>query len=492
MADLFLGIDIGTSGVRSVAFTTEGRQAEMGEREYPVIYKKNGGAEQDPELLFSLAMEAIRESVARCLEKGHHIAGMGFCSQMHSLMGIDREGNSITPLYTWADLRAGEESQIIEDNWDIEDLYRRTGCRLQHPMYPVSKILWLKYNDPDLFSSIRRFITIKDWVIYRLTGMCAVDMTNASCQGLYNIHSHTWDDLIISDILGIDTSHLAELADCTFIIPGLQKDYAEFLGLPAETPVALGTGDGIAANVGCGVRDSSSFSSSLGTSGAIRTLVERPVLDSNMRTWCYAFTDTAWVAGGAINNGGLVLEWLKNLFSEEEADSFAGYSTAASSVPPGCDGLMFLPFLTGERSPNWNAGLKGLLHGLDIHHQKAHLIRSAMEGVMFRLFAVYNLLNDSDNNVSALIANGGYTRSNLWLQVQADIFNKEIRLPRIGHAAALGAAFLSMFAQGAVDSIQSRLPVMNEFTRITPQPETVDLYGRLYRTHLDLYDRNAL
>ena len=190
MAGLFFGIDIGTSGVRCAAFNTEGRQVHSASRSYPIAHRENAGAEQSPDQIFGLTLEVIREAAEKCSSAGHSVEGMGFCSQMHSLLAADGTGKAITPLFTWADLRAAEESDFIEKNQDITALNALTGCRIQHPMYPVSKLLWIKRKDPETFAGTAGFPAIKDYILHRLTGTWRTDMTTASCQGLYNIHTH--------------------------------------------------------------------------------------------------------------------------------------------------------------------------------------------------------------------------------------------------------------------------------------------------------------
>lgn len=495
MNEIFLSLDIGTSSVRAILFDSNGLQKNISSMEFSLMITIEGRAEIDADLVFDSTIKVIRACMDESGMRRNHLTGIGISCHMHSLLLVDRDGKPLTNLVTWADTRANAEADFIARNHNVSDLYNRTGCRVQHPMYPLSKILWYRKNEPDTFEKAFKFITIKEYIIYKLYGVYAVDYTLASCQGYYNIHTQKWDDHITHDILGITEENLSEVVECTHIFKDFKKEYEDLLGISGETPFCIGSGDGIMANIGCGVMDDTSFSSTIGTSGAIRTAVDSPLLDSGQRTWCYSFTKNMWVAGGAINNGGIVLKWLREEFRKQfEYDSqqtgesiYKLFDKFAAEIKPGSEGLIFLPYLTGERSPDWNAGVRGLMFGLGYSHGRKHIIRAAMEGVMFRMYSIFEVMTELRNNAIQIRANGGYTKSEPWLQIQADIFNKEILVPEVQEASALGAAFLSMVSLGMAD-FKKVLPGMLPKKVVYPICANHEVYKEVYDLSKQIYN----
>jgi len=497
---LFMGIDIGTSSVRAALFDLNGRQISISQNEYPMICMEQGMGELDPETVFDNLIKAVRD----CIEildgvdrnVSRKIEAIGISTQMHSFMAVDKSGKPLTNVITWADSRPVNQAEHIKNAFDYKMMYHNTGCRVQHPMYPLSKILWLKDAKPEVYKHSYKFITIKEYVLFRLYGQFVIDFTDASATGCFNIHSFEWDKYILNNVLDINKSMFGEAVECTFILKSMNSDYAKAMRLDPDIPVAVGSGDGILANIGCGVFDDTSMTSTVGTSGAMRISVSAPLLDPDQKTWCYCFTRDTWVAGGAINNGGIVLKWIRDNFRKQfeyEAEAagiksiYALFDRYAEEISPGSDGLIFLPFLAGERSPNWNANAQGTLHGLQLFHTRKHFVRAAMEAVMFRMFSVYEAITQLNNNVKQIKANGGYIKSDIWLKIQADIFNKEIAVAGIGEAAVFGAAYTAMVAVGAISGFNQILPEMKPLKVVKPDPENVEVYRNTYKRFKDLY-----
>ena len=482
----FLGIDIGTSSVKAVVFDDKGFQLFRSVKQYSLKTSPNGYAELNPDTVLSACLHVMKESFAFAENKGG-ITGIGFCALMLSVMAIDSRGKPLTQLMTWADNRAAEEARFIEENFDSKELYMKTGCRVHHPLYPLTKILWLKKHHPDIAAQIWKYITIKDYILLHLTGDLAADITTASTQGYFNTHSHTWDEDICKNVLSSDTSCFPEIRPCISRLPELKKEIRDYLEIKNSIPVTLGTGDGIAAHLGCGIRDEKAISSTLGTSGAIRRFTKSPLLDPLQRTWCYGYTEKKWIAGGAINNGGIVLTWLLNMFGQKNTEeAYSAINKLAGETPPGSEGVMFLPLLTGERSPNWNSDLRGSVFGLDFHHSRKHLLRAAMEGIMFRMFSIFEIITEGKKDAVQVLPNGGYANSPVWLQIQADIFGRSIRVPKSREASSLGAAFLAMASQGFI-SEEDVLPGMKTDQKIDPVHENTEVYAELYKKHLQIY-----
>ncbi|MCX8129611.1 MAG: gluconokinase [Clostridia bacterium] len=495
MGEGYIGVDIGTSSIRAALFDIDGYQKYISSRECTVLSKENGLAELDAAVLFYQTITVIKDCTDFAGANNVSVNGIGLSCQMHSLLTVDKSGEPLTAVMIWADARAVKEAASIKENFDSIELYRITGCRLQHPMYPASKIIWIKNNCPDVFSKTYKFITIKEYIIFRLFGEYIVDYTLAGCQGYFNIHSFEWDGFILGDILGIGKDRLSEPAECTFCLKGMNAEYARAMGLSADTPVVIGSGDGIMANLGSGVVNDSAFSSTIGTSGALRTSVNKPLLAAEQQTWCYPFLKNTWVAGGAINNGGIVLKWIRDEFEKQFIDEAHGSNVSiyklfdryASEIAAGSNGLFFLPYLAGERSPDWNPEVRGTMYGLSLIHGRKHIVRAAMEGVLYRLFSIYEILSDMNRTASKIIASGGYAKSKVWLQMQADIFNKEILVAPVTEASALGAAYLAMVAVGAANGFDNMLPSMKPRSIITPDAETHKFYTHAYKRAMEIY-----
>ncbi len=543
--ETFLGIDIGTSSVKAVLFKRDGSIVTMGSGSYPLLPGPEGRAELDPDAVIdavvkavstcigqanehSVSIDAIGQSnehsvsiaatgqakhstsiaatgqakhstsIAATGQSNEHsvsiaaigqakhstsIAAIGLSCAHHSLMAVDGKGKPLTRLMTWADNRASTEAAEMERLPEVDAYYHLTGCRVQHPMYPLAKMLWLKKNEADIFQKAAKFVSIKEYLLFQLYGVWVVDDTIASTQGFYDIHRHCWDANLVENLIGISQQRLSEVVPCTHTLTGMHADWANRLGLPRELPLIIGSGDGIMANLGSGVLDRSVFSSTIGTSGAIRTTVDAPLTDPNGSTWCYAFTRKQWVAGGAINNGGVALSWLKREFGTQYQEQVPEgrflsetMDALAATVPLGSEGLVFLPYLLGERGPDWNAQARGMIAGLDFSHSRNHIVRAMMEGVMYRMSTIDDALSSLVGGGGVLRASGGYGHSDFWLQMQADMFGREVQVSDVSEASALGAAYLAMYAVGAVPNLTDGLPAMQPTRVFQPNSVNVALY----------------
>ena len=494
----YLGVDIGTTGVRAALYDADGFPRGYAYQEYPLLSPEPGAAELDPETVFSSLVAVVARCMAEAEDEAKGLRGIGLSTQMFSFLALDADGARLTNVVTWADTRPLPQALAYERAFDVAELYARTGCRTQHPMYPLAKILWLKETRPAVFARAAKFLSIKSYVLFRLFGRYVVDYTDASASSLFNLASFDWDPVVLGEVLGIGRERLCEPMPGTGTLSGMHPELAAAMGLRADVPVAVGAGDGIAANLGCGVFDASAMSCTIGTSGALRVAVGKPLLDPGMRTWCHCFTKDTWVAGGAINNGGLVLKWLRESFPEQfkgEAaarglrGAYALFDEFAREIPAGSEGLLFLPLLTGERSPNWNAAARGVIAGLDLRHDRRHLVKAAMEGVMYRMRSVYEVLAPLAGDVRQIRANGGYAGSDVWLQMQADVFGTEIAVAGVEEAASFGAAVLAMHGTGDHTDLKMPLPAMAVGRTFEPDPANAAVYEAGFKEFLALYGR---
>ncbi|WRS26447.1 gluconokinase [Oscillospiraceae bacterium MB08-C2-2] len=489
----YMGIDIGTSSVRAAIYGEDGSFVSMSQREYTMISTEVGMAALAPDEVF----EAMLDCIADCVkEAGQAPAAVSFSAAMHSFLVLDDEYKPLTDAFTWGDTRADEQARALGARPDVDALCSATGCKVSHPLYPCAKILYIKEQQPEIFAKGKLFATMKQYFIIRLFGQNLVDYSDAGASGLFNIHSFTWDKTIVEDILGIGLEKLGTLKKCTTELGVMRQDYRERCGLPFTTKFYIGSTDGQLAHYGCGALDETAASSTVGTSGALRAIVNNPPPDAGQNLWCYAFRPGLLLSGGAINNAGLALKWLRDEYQQQfEADAAARnislyqlFDQEAAKIAPGSEGLLFMPLLTSERSPDWMIGASGSMYGLRLGHGRFHIVRAAMEGVMYRMYSVFEVLLRENPAITKIIANGGYAKSPFWLQMQADIFNREIHVSQVGEASVYGAALLAMCAMKGQDFPYSlkAAPLTQVYK---PNPEAAAVYAKAYQRYKVVYER---
>ncbi|MBE3599528.1 MAG: gluconokinase [Limnochordaceae bacterium] len=490
---LFAAVDMGSSGVRSLVVDGDARPVGEAAVEVPVETAEPGQAEVSPDAIWGGVLGTLRRALeqARATRPGARLEGIGLSSALFTLLGVDAGGQPVTPVYTWMDRRAAPEVATYRHDPVARGLYRRTGCPL-HALHPLAKVRWLRRTRPESFERAARWISAKEYVLSRWFGRYVVDVSIASSTGYFNILTHDWDDEALA-FAGLRRSQLSDPVDAAFALTGMDPAIASYLGIDPATPVAAGAGDGMLAHVASGGTGLSVFSSTVGTSGAVRVLHDRPLLDPLQRTWCYCLDRQWWVAGGAINNGGVVLQWLRRLLVQGTSPdgnrglSYQEFDRLAASVPPGSRGLVFVPLLTGERSPGWNDRASGVVAGLRIDHGPAEWARAAMEGVTYRMLQVYRALVELTGAEGELRASGGYTRSETWLQMQADVFGRPVTALELREASALGAAIAAMKAVGFIESWAAAERLVASGRRYRPDPDRHAVYRRGYDVFQKVY-----
>lgn len=431
-----IGLDLGTTGCKAVAVDHDGRVIGTTGLEYPLVRLLEGQAEQDAEVVYAAACAALRALMAK-LETPPQAIGLS--GAMHSLLPTDAIGRPLGLALTWADTRPGSSLEALQTRFDPLVAYRCTGCPLQTPFHPA-KLAWLRAAHLDVFSRATRFVAIKDFAAYRLTGRWATDVSLASTTGLWNLHAQTWDTALL-ELSGIEESRLCEVIDSPETHGEITARAALETGLPRGLRVVAGGSDGALANLGAGVITPGEGVITLGTSAALRRAVAEPLLDPLARTWCYRLSAHHLLVGGAINNAGLLLEWLRgNFYAEfDRATGFEALLGEAASVAPGADGLTVLPYLTGERSPHWDANLEFTLHGARLRHTRAHIARAALESIAFCLADIHSITGTD----GPLKLTGGITRSRDWMQTLSDVLEAPLEPVDAADASALGAATIA-------------------------------------------------
>ena len=486
MSSVLLGIDIGTTATKVVAFDPSGHQHAAASIAYPLDEPRPGEAVQDPDVILRAVLAAVRDAAGRARDTGVQVAGLAFSAAMHTLLGLDAAGRPLTPSVTWADTRAGPQADRLRAVGGV-DLHRRTGTPV-HPMAPLPKLVWFRENRPETFAAVRLWAGIKEYVVGRLTGASVMDISMASATGLLELSRLDWDARAL-DLAGVDRSQLPELVPTTHVVPHLLPDVARETGLPPDTPVVVGAGDGPLANVGVGAVRPGVAACSIGTSGALRVMVERPAVDPLGRVFCYALTEERWVIGGAINNGAVVLRWAHDALAPELPDrSEAALVELAARAPVGSAGLLMLPYLLGERAPHWTSHARGAYVGLTRAHRREHLVRAALEGVCLQLALVKESMESADIEVREIRATGGFARSEAWRQMLTDALTMPVGFPKEDEGSSFGAALLGMQALGLIESVDAACDLVQIHERRRPEPGAAATYQAMLPLFASLYD----
>ena len=494
--NVFIGVDIGTTSTKAIAYDQEGGILAEESAGYDLLSPQPDRAEQDPDGILEAVLNSLA-SVARKVvqESGGEISGVSFSAAMHTLLALDEQGDPLTASMTYADNRASEQAARIREERDGAEIHRRTGTPV-HPMSPLAKLLWFGEQEKEIFEAAARWVSIKEYVFLRLFGEYVVDYSIASATGLFNLEDLDWDDEALN-VAGVSREELSRPVPTTYVMRGMNYELAERLGLNADTPFVVGANDGVLANLGTGAINPGVVACSIGTSGAVRAVVNEPRVDDGRKLFCYALDEGRWVVGGPINNGGIALQWtLEKLFpgiereaEEQGRETHELVSELVEEAPAGSEGLIFLSYLTGERAPHWNSEVKGVFFGLTLQHERKHLVRAVMEGVMFQMYAVQRTLEEVTGEPAEVRATGGFANSPVWRQIMADVFRREISFPNSYESSCWGAALLSMKALDAIDS----LDVANEMTRIPtkhqPEEEAAATYKDLMEIFTRLYER---
>ncbi|EAX48561.1 Gluconokinase [Thermosinus carboxydivorans Nor1] len=490
---VIIGVDIGTTGCRAAVYREDGVALANQSLEYPLYTPQAAWAEQDPDEIFQAVLTVTARAVQQAALPPKTIAGLCFSSVFHSFIPVDKDGAPLGRMLTWADSRSQSYTEELKRHHDAQAIYERTGCPL-HPMYPLSKVLWLRHERPDLFRRAARFISIKEYILYRFLGKYVVDRSIASGTGLYNIHDRCWDGELM-ELLGLTEDQLSPVAATTSVEGPLLPAIADRLGISPATPVVLGAGDGVLSSVGSGAVLPGQLTAMIGTSGAVRVVTDKPAVDPKGRTWCYNLTDEYWVLGGAINNGGIAFRWARDKFAATEQfvaeklslDPYEILSRYAEQKPAGSDGLIMLPFFTGERAPYWNANARGVLFGLNLNHGKRHLIRATLEGICYRMYSIFTALEEVAGRAEEIRVSGSFTRSRLWVQIMADVFGRPISVPGEPEGSAFGAAILGMTALGILGNIKEVTKFINIKEQYLPNERHHERYQRLYAIYERIY-----
>lgn len=476
-----IGVDIGTTSTKAALFTEAGKIINQYSIEYPLSSPTSGAAEQEPEAIWTAVTTSVKTLIETSKIETSNLLCLSFSAAMHSLIAIDQQGQPLTKSITWADNRSAKWANQLKQTKKGQEIYHRTGTPI-HAMSFLVKLIWLADEHPEIFEQAAKFISIKEFIFYRFFQQYLVDYSIASATGLMNLKELSWDQEALI-VAGITKQHLSQIVPTTHIVEKINQASAAIMGISVNTPIVIGASDGVLANLSVGAITPGSVAVTVGTSGAARAVVNQPWTDPQERLFCYALTENYWVIGGAVNNGGIVFQWIRDIFNEPTNElgknDYDSLIKLAQSVAPGADGLIFHPYLAGERAPIWDANATGSFVGLTLHHTKAHIIRAVLEGIALNLNLVLQALQEHIGKPTSIQATGGLAKSPLWRQILADIFAQEITVYDSYESSCFGAVILGLYALKRIPSLESVTQMLDLSQQHQPIPKNVEIYHNI-------------
>jgi xylulokinase len=482
-----LGIDLGTSSVKVVVFAVDGSIHGIGSAEYPILTPSVGYAEQEPEDWWRATVVATRQA----LEKAGRpeISGIGFSGQMHGFVLIGTDRRALGTAIIWADQRSAELLPEIESICGPD--LKKCGTA-PAAGFLISTLFWLQRHQPELLDRALTLLMPKDYIRLKITGDLGTDESDASATGIFNVERRVWADDLIAK-LKLPRSVFPVTNESIEVVGKLTTEAAKELGLSPGIPVSAGSSDQPAQGVGNGLIDPPLGSVTIGTGGQVFVPLSQPLLDPKLRlhTFCHAPRER-WYLLGAMLSAGMALRWLRGILGSDRY-SYAELDRIAGEVEPGCEGLTFLPYIVGERSPIMDPRAKGGFVGLALRHGPGHLVRALLEGVAFALRQIIETMEDCGASLPRLVASGNGLGSPLWRQMLADVIGRPLCQGQDAYAAeraGVGAAMLGGIGAGVFkgyDDVRKLAPVFDVVT--TPTSDRTHRYEIAYRRFLDLYPR---
>ena len=490
-----LGIDIGTSGVRSLIVDEDGGIVGAATAEHPSYAPKPGWSEQDPEDWWRATVDSVKGALDDAGVSGKQVQGIGLSGQMHGATLLDENAEVLRPAILWNDQRTAAECDEINRRVGRDRLIELT-CNPALTGFTAPKVLWVRNNEPDLYEKTRKVLLPKDYIRYRLSGTFATEVSDASGTLLFAVPERTWCDEVLEK-LEIDKDWMPDCYESDEVSAQISASAARELGIPAGTPIVGGGGDQAAGATGNGIVRSGVLSATLGTSGVLFAFSDEVQTDPQGRvhTFCHAVRGKWHVMGVMLSAGGS-LQWWRNEMSELESAQAreAGKETydilcdEAASVEPGSEGLLFMPYLTGERTPHADPHARGGWVGLNVRHARAHMIRSVLEGVCFGMRDSMEIIREMGIPIGEIRISGGGARSPIWRQIFADTHGHDVVTINASEGPAYGVALLAAVGTGVFNSIEEACDAtIAVASRTEVNPAAASLYEKYYAIYRRLY-----
>jgi gluconokinase len=457
--------------------SAEGSVAGSHQVFYPTHYPAPGFAEQNPDEIYEAVM-AVLKKISSETRRTHKIRGIALSSAMHSIMAVSLNGEALSPLIIWADTRSTLEARALKNSSLSKILHQQTGTPI-HPMSPFCKLLWWKRSDKKL-NKAHKFISIKEYILFQLTSEFVVDYSIASASGLFHLHNRQWHPEALA-ITGITDKQLSQPVSPLYtltLLPVVSKS----LSL-TDVPLIVGASDGCLAQLGSGAMGETDLTITIGTSAAVRRAVKEIKEDPQQRLFNYWLDDEMLVSGGASNNGTAAIDWYVRAFRQSHL-TLPDFVKEALTAPPGCEGLIALPYLSGERAPVYNAEARGVFFGISVRHEDPHFKRALLEGICFEIVSLIESVESVHGTSGKIFISGGFTHAPAWVQLLSDISGRTLWQGEWSDASSIGAAILGFRAL--------RVPHQTDHHKtfeIKPQPQNFSLYQGAYKKFGRIYEQ---
>ena len=496
MANYVIAHDLGTTGNKATFYDREGALVGAAFQAYDTEYAHTGWAEQNPDDWWEAVCRSTRHLLSETGVRPDDIACITFSGQMMGAVPLDRDARPLRSAIIWADQRALEQERWISERLSFEDVYRITGHRLS-ASYSLAKILWIRDNQPDIYRATHRFVHAKDAIVARLTGAFVTDPSDASSMNLYDLTAGKWSGAIL-DAVELPVEKLPEIRLSTDVVGEVQAAAAEEVGVAAGTPVVIGGGDGACAAAGAGVIEAGSAYNYVGSSSWIALSTPEPIYDPAYRTFTFGHViPDMFMPTGTIQAAGASYQWTRDqlsLFEKETAERlgispYELINLEIAQVAPGAEGLFFLPYLLGERSPRWNPHARGAFIGLTIRHSRAHMYRAVLEGVTMNLRVILDAFRAQGTEITRMRLIGGGASGRVWNQIMADIYGMPVqRLAILEEATSMGAALVGGVGVGLYPSFDMIHQMNAVAATIMPDQSAQAIYERMMPVFNRLYD----
>lgn len=493
MKQLLMGIDIGTSACKVAVFTANGEVVAQGNGKYNVYYPYSGWAEQNPDEWWEVVCTTIREVLHEANINPSDIAGIGVDGQSWSAIAVDKNGEVLCNNPIWMDTRSSQICEEIKTKMAEEEIFHVSGNLLQ-PAYTLPKILWYKKNRPEIYRKTEKILQSNSFIVFRLTNQMTQDLSQGYGLQCFDIHKGTWNEPLCEKF-GINMNLLPSIVPCHQVVGYVTETAAEQTGLQKGTAVVAGGLDAACGALGAGVIQAGQTQEQGGQAGGMSICMDTCCANKNLILGFHVVPNLWLLQGGTVGGGG-TMKWFEEQFGETEriaaaknrTSSFFEMDKKAAEIPAGSDGVIFLPYMAGERSPIWNQNAKGVYYGFDYSKTRAHFIRATMEGAAFALQHNLETAEQSGAVVHALSAIGGAANSRLWTQIKADITGKKIVVPASDTATALGAAMLAGVGTGIYSSFEQAVKRTIKIQREhVPNQSNYKIYKKMFQTYKNLY-----
>ncbi len=495
-----MGLDVGTTGCKASIFDKSANLVASAYREYPLICPRPAWAELDPELVWTSILESIREAVDHLKGPVKGIQAVSISAQGEAFVPISKKGKALYNSIVTPDQRAQDQTRLLEETFGQRFVFERTGMVL-FPIYTLNKILWIRDNEPGVFTKTHMFLCWEDYVNYRLTGRAAIDHSLANRTLMFDIRRREWSDEILGE-LSLDPSLLAETVPGGEVVGEVSREASQATGLTPGTVIVAGGHDQACGCLGAGVVEGGPLYDVTGTVECLMPALDEPILTRDMLeggygNYCHVVPGKYLILGYNMT-AGTVLRWFRDTLAQGELErsasegrsTYSVFDEMASSVPAGSEGLVLLPYFMGAATPNWDTNARGTLVGLTLAHGKAHIIRAIMEGITYELRNNVDALTSAGVPADEIRAVGGGARSAFWCQLKADITHLRVVVPSVTEASSLGAALLAGVGSGAYANLGEALDRTYSVKEIY-RPERKEAYEKAFRIYRDLYAKLA-